>query len=176
MRERRHPEDPGERLPQIGEGGAVAERHRPRAGPEHEQRHVLARMIGAGRGRIVAVVGGHDQQIVGPQARQQLRQPCVEALQVPGVAGHVVAVSVERVEVDQVGEHQARVAAGDQRLDGVHALVVAGGLHGWSMPRPANRSSIFPPRATGMPAADSTIEQGRPRAASARSRAGWRSA
>ena len=71
LRHRRHAEELGQRLREIGEGGAIAEvraRARPRAGDQ--QRHVLTRMIGARRRRIVAVIGGDDEQIVGPQQRQ----------------------------------------------------------------------------------------------------------
>ena len=39
-------------------------------------------MIRARRRRIVAVIGGDDQQIVGAQLRQQLGQPRVEALEI----------------------------------------------------------------------------------------------
>ena len=69
-----------------------------------EQRHVLARVVGARRRRIVAVVGGDDEQIVVAQPRQQPREPRVEPLEVRGVAGDVVAVAVLRVEVDEVGD------------------------------------------------------------------------
>ena len=55
-------------------------------------------------------------------------QARVEALEVRGVAGHVVAVPVQRVEVDEVGEDRARV--GVSRITSsmrVHAVVVARG-------------------------------------------------
>ena len=58
-------------------------RRRPgRAAPATQQRHVLARVIGARRRRIVAVVGGDDEQVVVAQPRQQRRQPRVEPLEV----------------------------------------------------------------------------------------------
>ena len=59
----------GQRLAEIGERRPRAEVDVPsdaRAGDE--QRHVLARVIGARRGRIVAVIGGDDQQIGWPAA------------------------------------------------------------------------------------------------------------
>ena len=109
MRQRPDAEDLGQRLPEIGERRARAEVDAgPHARAGDQQRHVLARMIGARRRRIVAVVGGDDQQIVVAQPRQQRGQPRVEPLEVRGVAGDVVAVAVLRVEVDEVGEDQAR--------------------------------------------------------------------
>ena len=96
-----------------------------------EQRHVLARVIGARRRRIVAVVGGDDQQIVVAKRRQQRGQPRVEALEIRGVAGDVVAMAVLRVEVDEVGEDQPAI---ERRaicaLDLVHAVIVADGVDG----------------------------------------------
>ena len=79
--------------------------------PVIEQRHVLPRVIGARRRRIVAVIGGDDEQVVVAQLRQDAREPRVEALEVRGIAGDVVAVAVLRVEVDEVGEDQAAIDA-----------------------------------------------------------------
>ena len=55
---------------------------------------MLARVIGAGRRRIVAVIGGDDQQIRFPQHRQHVTKALVEALEVVGVPLDVVAVPV----------------------------------------------------------------------------------
>ena len=77
------------------------------AWPNRQERHVLARMVGAGGGGIVAMVRGHDEQIILPQPRQQIFQPRIEALQVRGIAGSVVAVPVQRIEIDQVREDDA---------------------------------------------------------------------
>ena len=54
--------------------------------PGHQQRHVLARVIGARRRGIVAVIGGDHHQIVVTQPRQQILQPRVEALEIGGIA------------------------------------------------------------------------------------------
>ena len=120
----------GQRLRQIGEGGAIAEIG---AGTgsraAHEQRHVLARVIRARRRRIVAVVGGDDEQVVGTQLRQELAQPRVEALEVPRVALDVVAMPVDRVEVDEVGEDQSPLDARDRLLHRVHPLIVTRRVH-----------------------------------------------
>ena len=69
MRQGAHAEDVGHSLAQIGKrraGSEVDAGRAMRAGRQH--RHVLARVIGARRGRVVAVVGGDDEQVVRPQA------------------------------------------------------------------------------------------------------------
>src|SRR4051794_39135738 len=45
-----------------------------------KHRHALARVIGAAPGRIATVVGGHDQEVIGAEAVEQLRQPAIELL------------------------------------------------------------------------------------------------
>src|SRR5262245_9289426 len=84
----------GQRLTEIGERApcpqidAVSD-----ACTGDEQRHVLARVIGAWRRRIVAVIGGHDEEVVRPQLRQDSRQTAIEPLQVCGVALDVVSMA-----------------------------------------------------------------------------------
>ena len=60
----------GKRLSEIRKR-PTRRRDRRRRAPmaEHQQRHVLARVIGARRRGIVAVIGGDDQQIAGADAR-----------------------------------------------------------------------------------------------------------
>ena len=161
--ERSDAEQLGERLAEIGERRARAEVGAGRtAAPVEQHRHVLARVIGARRRRIVAVIGGDDQEVVVAQARQQRRQPGVEPLEVGGVAGDVVAVAVDGVEVDEVGE--------DQTASAVAAIAASISSMPWSslvvwtavvMPRPANRSSILPIATTGVPAVLQPVEQRR---------------
>ena len=55
-------------------------------------------------------------------------QPGVEAFEVGGVAGDVVAVAVLRVEVDEVREDQAAIDDVHLPLDLVHPVVVARGV------------------------------------------------
>ena len=96
--------------------------------PDNQHGHVLARMIGARRRRIVAVIGGDDEQIRRPQVRQQRGEPRVEALEIARVAGDVVAMPVERVEVDEVREDQPGRVRFDRALDRVDALVIVRGV------------------------------------------------
>ena len=51
---------------------APADRARADAGPEGEDRHVLARVVGAAPGRIVAVVGGDDREVARARARRAI--------------------------------------------------------------------------------------------------------
>src|SRR5882672_5451767 len=74
--------------------------------PGDDERHVLPRMIGARRRRIVAVVGCDDQHVVVPQLREEPGQAGVEPFEVPRVAFHVVAMAVLGVEVDEVREEE----------------------------------------------------------------------
>ena len=70
----REPEPLGHRRAEIGERVACAQRTAAHARPDRQQRHTLARMVGGRRGRIVAVIGGDEQQIVLPKGRQQRRR------------------------------------------------------------------------------------------------------
>ena len=65
-------EDVGQRLSEIRERLPRAQIDAGLdASAMQQQRHVLARVIGARRGRIVAVIGGNHQQIVVSELRQQ---------------------------------------------------------------------------------------------------------
>src|SRR5438034_11574433 len=63
VRHRADAKDLGQRLPQIREREAGAEvGATANMGAGSEQRHVLARVIGTGGGRIVAMIRGHDEE------------------------------------------------------------------------------------------------------------------
>jgi hypothetical protein len=79
-------------------------------------------MVRARRRGIVAVVGGHHEQIAGAEPLHGTGQTGVDALEVGGIAGDVVAMAVLHVAVDEVGEDEARGQLGErarQRLDAV---------------------------------------------------------
>ena len=161
MRERTDAEDLRDRLAEIGERRARADvGARPDAAPDQEHRHVLARVIGARRRRIVAVIGGDDQQIARRAARQQARQPGVEALEIGRVAGRVVAMAVLRVEVDEIGEDQP--GTGRVAIAFSISSIPSSSLFVWTavvMPRPANRSWILPIAWTGLAGRGHRVEQ-----------------
>jgi hypothetical protein len=116
----------GQRLPEIRKGGARADVGARLDLPSvQEHRHVLSRMIGARRRRIVAVVGGNDEEIIVAQLRQHTGQARVEPLKVRGVAGGVVAMAVDRVEIHQVGEDQTTGLRRHQLFDAIHAVRIA---------------------------------------------------
>ena len=58
-----------------------------------EDGHLLAGVVGAAPGGVVAVVGGEDEKVVGPELRDELREPIIELLQGVGIAWNVAAMS-----------------------------------------------------------------------------------
>ena len=70
---------------------------------------MLARVIEAAEGRIVAVVGGDDAIVMRPHRRFDLSQPPIERLEAGRVAGDVAAMTPLRVEVDQIDEDEPAV-------------------------------------------------------------------
>ena len=176
VRQRRHAEDLGERLPEIGECRARRrDRHRPRAGAEHQQRHVLARVVGAGRRRIVAVIGGDDQQIVRPQLRQQLGQPRVEALEIARRSRRRRCDVRTACRSRRGSRRSARAAPADRASTRPCRRRRWRWTASSTMPRPANRSSILPIACTG-DAGRVSRSSSVSAAAAARSRGDWRSA
>ena len=112
-------------MPQVGEGAAGPEvGPLPHGGAGGQHRDVLAGMIRARRGRVVAVVGRQDQQVLGQELRQQRRQARVEPLEVLRVPLDVVAMPVLRVEIHEVGEDERALPAAHRLLDAVHPLGV----------------------------------------------------
>ena len=93
---------------------------------DDEERDALAGMVRAPERRVVAVVCGDDHEVFFGQRVEQLRQPVVEARYVLGHAFRVAAVAVLGVEVDEVGEDEARLDAAQGLQDGVHFGVVVG--------------------------------------------------
>ena len=60
----------GDALADIGEGLAPADRAGPEAGAEGQDRDLLAGVVGAAPGRVVAVVGGQHGEIAEKTARE----------------------------------------------------------------------------------------------------------
>ena len=76
MRQRTDAEVLCQRLPEIGEGRSRSEIDaglHPSAVQQHG--HIFAGVIRAGRRRIVAVIGGDDEQIIVSEFRHETRQP-----------------------------------------------------------------------------------------------------
>ncbi len=76
------------------------------AGVRRQQRRVLARVIGVGRGWVDAVVGGEDQEIVVTEQIQPIRGGGVDLGQGASKALNVVPVPVDLIGLDQVHEDE----------------------------------------------------------------------
>src|SRR5665213_3156311 len=105
-RRRRDAQMCGDARPDVGQAVAPTEGAAAEAGAEGENRHVFTRVVGTAKCRIIAVVGGNDDEIAGPQCHDELRQAPVESFEAIGVAGDVAAVAEVRVEVDEVAEDE----------------------------------------------------------------------
>ena len=90
----------GMKMPGVAALDLRAERH---------HRNILARVVAALVGRVVAVVGGQDHEVARLQDGDQLRQAAIEFFQAIGIAGDVAAVAEKLVEVDEVGEDEIAV-------------------------------------------------------------------
>src|SRR5829696_6730861 len=123
-----HPEPAGHRRPHVPKTFSDAEVAGLAAGfaLNHQERDALAGVVGAAEGRVVAVVGGDDQEILVPKGVEEFREALVEALQVPGHPFRVAPVAVLRVEVHEVGEDQAALDAPEGSEDGVYLRGVVG--------------------------------------------------
>src|SRR3954451_6849241 len=86
-------------------------------------------MIGATPGRVAAVIGGDDQQIVRFQTLAKLRQAAIEFLQRKRITGGIAAMTIDRIEIDEVGKQQPAVLQTVDAFKGaVEQRVVAGCL------------------------------------------------
>src|SRR6266853_853871 len=85
----------GNGLPQIG-----------------QNRHVFTGMVGGGPARIgiATVVRGNDQQIGEPEQRQEVAQPSVKFFERLGKTLDILAVTVEHIEIDEVGKDETALA------------------------------------------------------------------
>ena len=87
---------------------AVALEHR-------QQRHTFARVIGARRGRVAAVVGGQHEQVTGAKELQPPGRRGIDLAQSAIKPRDVLAVPVHLVGLDQVDEHEPSVQFAQQR-------------------------------------------------------------
>src|SRR5919199_234327 len=90
----REGEEGGQGGGHVGEGLPAAQVFGP-AAVGHEQWYLFARVIGAAEGRIVAVVGGEDHQVLRGPSWQEAPQPAVERDERARVAFYVPAMAVE---------------------------------------------------------------------------------
>src|SRR5438552_1552949 len=103
----------------IGQGRSEPDVAALQPGSDADHRNAFACMVGAAPGRIIAVVGGEDEQVARLDAGQRFRQPAVEGLERRGIAGDIAPMAELGVEIDEIGKDQiafARVVHGTQRL------------------------------------------------------------
>src|SRR6185312_12845147 len=92
-RQGRHTEEVGHGLADIGEGGPPTQIDRTHVGAKDEERHYLTRVIGRRCGRIVAVIGGKDNEVLFAHSREETGKAAVKCLKALAESPHVVAVS-----------------------------------------------------------------------------------
>src|SRR6266853_522329 len=70
------------------------------------------KMAGGGPARIgiATVVRGNDQQIGEPEQRQEVAQPSVKFFERLGKTLDILAVTVEHIEIDEVGKDETALA------------------------------------------------------------------
>ena len=90
---------------------------------------MLARVVRAAEGRVVAVIGGDDADVARAEKRGDLRDPGVEGLERRRIAGDVALMPELGVEIDEIGEDEpaSRQAAKGLERERQHGHV-AGGL------------------------------------------------
>lgn len=93
----------------MGEAVGDAEGAAAKRRAEHQDRHALARVVGAAPGRIAAMVGGQDHHVARFQPAVEIGQACVEGFERGGIAGHVAAMAVKHVEIHEIGEDERPV-------------------------------------------------------------------
>lgn len=129
MRPRRNSQMFRNRLADIGIGLTDADGTGSNARPVSHDGHALACVIRATPRRIAAVIGGQDDEIARLQFLVHFRQPRVERLECCGISRHVAAVTIDHVEIDEIGENQIAILGfvhGLQRR--IHQRHVAVGL------------------------------------------------
>ena len=93
---------------------------------EREDGNLLARVISATPRRIATVICGDDDEIVGCELRLQFLESAIERFERAGIARDVAPVSVNRIEIDEVGEQQTTVRERLHALDrAVEKTIVA---------------------------------------------------
>lgn len=77
--------------------------------PKDEDGHMLAGVVGAAPGWIIAMIGGDDGGIARPRRGEEFGESGVECLKAMGIASNVAAVAEIRVEIEEIGENQTAV-------------------------------------------------------------------
>jgi len=79
-----------------------------------QQRHVLAGVIGPGRGHVTAMVGGQDQHVAGAGQLEPAHEAGVDLAQRAVEALDIVAMPVDLVGLDEIREHESMLERSQQ--------------------------------------------------------------
>ncbi|MNL58699.1 hypothetical protein D3C87_1823590 [compost metagenome] len=99
----------GDRFADIGIGGPDPDRAGADTRTKGHDRHALAGMVRAAPGRIAAMVGGQYHQIARLQPAVKIRQGQVKGFKRCGITRHVTPMTVDHVEIDEIGEDEIAV-------------------------------------------------------------------
>jgi hypothetical protein len=119
----------GDRLPDISEGTAPTQIHRPHSGPQHEKRDYLARVIGRRGRRVVTVIGGKDNEVLLPHPLKYLRQRTIQLLQPSVEPRDIVSVTPRLIELDDVGQEQSATEGLQRAVNEPIGLTVVSGVY-----------------------------------------------
>src|SRR5689334_18992252 len=109
MAQRRQREVPRDGGTDVGKAAALADRLALPAA-DQEDWHLFAGVISSLPGRITAMISCDHQQVVRLQSRQEFGQAAVEGFQCGGISGHVTTMTIDAIEVDEIGKQQSAVA------------------------------------------------------------------
>ena len=91
---------------------------------------MFARVVAPFPGRIAAMIGAKNQQVVFLHFAKQLGQTLIEIFQCRRVTRHIAPVAIEHVEVDEIRKHDRPIAGLLHCLQrGIEQGLVAAGFH-----------------------------------------------
>ena len=74
---------------------------------KNKQRNLFSRVVRAAKGWIVAVVGCDNDEVFGPNRREEIPQPAVELFQSFAVSRYISSMAIKHIEVHKVHENEA---------------------------------------------------------------------
>ena len=108
------------RLRHIRESCTAANAARLYIGPERQNGDMLARVIGAAKCRIIAMISRDDGEITGLQQGGECGQPRIKRLQCRRITGHVTPMAMFGIEINEVCESETTLG---QRLRYIEQLI-----------------------------------------------------
>ena len=105
------------------------------AGGARQEQRVLAGVVGVRRRGVAAVVGGEDEQVAGAQQLEPAPDRGVDPCSAAAKALDVLAVAVDLVGLDEVGEHEPASRPSSSRSWSASARSLVGAGMGFVDPR-----------------------------------------